>query len=145
MKATIVRLARLCSCLAPAHHSTAARRELLVACTWGQRRNPIGTVKRDSTAPRLAASLGPSRGRAAGVPVSSARRKRRLYVDIHLLPHVHRRVGITDLVNGLQYASVHALGAVAGQRLFRNDVWLEMDKLRSEEHTSELQSPDHLV
>src|SRR5579864_3431030 len=54
--------------------------------------------------------------------------KRCIYIDIHLLADVNRKVSAVETVDYLEHSSIDAFGAVARQRNLRYDIGLEPDK-----------------
>src|SRR5215831_17787521 len=110
----------------PGQPSTALELQLVAVYSSVQPHNPPAEETKQLAKPSLAVSLPVScRGLARGVNCV-----RSLDINVHLLSHIKRSVLVLHSINYFENARVHALCAIARQRLFGNHIRFEADKLQ---------------
>ena len=112
----------------PAQPSTVREPQPAAVCSSGQPHNPPAEETKRRPRPNLTLSLPTYRG--TGMLTECPRCERRFDVHVHLLPHIERRVLVFHAIDDLQNACIHAFGAIACQRLFRDHIRLKTNELQ---------------
>src|SRR5713101_1334616 len=109
--------------------STALELQLVAVYSSVQPNNPPAEETKQLAKPSLAVSLPVS---CRGIRTLAGRVNRVLSLDVnvHLLSHIKRSVLVLHPINDFENARVHALCAIARQRLFGNHIRFEADKLQ---------------
>src|SRR5215472_6653575 len=113
----------------PGQPSTALELQLVAVYSSVQPHNQPAEETKQLAKPSLAVSL-PASSCRIGALGGRVNRVRSLDVNVHLLSHIKRSVLVLHSINDFENARVHALCAIAGQRLFGNHIRFEADKLQ---------------